>query len=344
LPQIMANSPPLSRVLFGFFLLLALSVGIAALVWPAVRAVSYAPLRDALLPDFYLNPDAAVPVRISVVLPPALETWVRTSAEEFSRENPLIQVEITALRGIDAGRRLNSMTGLPDAWIAEAEYTRTAAGGIPYQAEGTGLAGDSFVWLATTARTDLAGGLDWRGVARAAENDPLFRVALPPLNSIEGMAACYSAAAEYHDQAAPGAAQINDAGFQSWLARLRQAAPDLSRNPFDQLNSRPPQADAGFLLRTDWARLAQGAFQSQAPRYGVSFNYPFYMRSGWEELPSAEAAARRQAVEKLRNYLGSGAAQDRLAGYGLSRAGADPGGRTPDLDESAIRALQFCWR
>lgn len=341
----MTNSPPLSRVLFGLFLILTLSVGIAALVWPSLRAVSYAPVRDALLPDFYLNPEATIPVRISVVLPPSLEAWVRAAADDFTKGNPLIQVDIAAMHGIDAGTRLTSVSGLPDVWIAETEFARTTAGGIPYERQGVVLAGDSFVWLAVATRQDLSGNLDWRGAVRAAENDALFRVALPPLNSIEGMAACLSAAAEFHDQAAPTAAQINDAAFQNWLGRLRQAAPDLSRNPFDQLNSRPPQADAGFLLRSDWARLGQSAFQSQAPRFNVEFTYPYYVRSSWEGLPSErEAAARRDAAAKFRDYLTGAGAQNRLAGYGLERAEQARQNPLPEIDESTVRALQFCWR
>jgi hypothetical protein len=341
----MSNSPPLSRFLFSVFLVITLAVGIAALVWPSLRALSYAPLRDALMPDFYLDPEATIPVRITVVLPPALEAWVRTSAEEFSRENSLIHIDISTLRGIDANRRLNSMTGLPDAWIAETGFARTAAGGIPYQAEGTPLAGDSFIWLAVAARQDLSGNMDWQGVARVAENDPLFRVALPPLNSIEGMAACLSAAAEYHNQAAPTAAQINDPAFQTWLNRLRQAAPDLSRNPRDQLISRPPQVDAGLLLHSDWAQIDQSAFLSQAPRFNIQFTYPYYVRSNWEDLPSEkEAAARREAVGKFRDYLTSNGPQNRLTVYGLERADDAKKNQLPVMEEATIRALQFCWR
>lgn len=340
----MTNTPPLSRIFFGLYFLITLAVGLAALIWPSFRSVSYAPVRDALLPDYYLDPSARIPVQLTIAAAPRLEAWAKDAAAEFSHENDLVEIHITALHGADANRLLNSMTGLPDAWIAESEFARTSAGGIPYQIEGASVAQDSFLWVVSTSRRDFAEDLDWLGVAIVAGEDSQFRVALPPLNSIEGMAACYSAAAEYHRLDAPTAAQINDPGFQAWMRGLRQAAPDLSRNPRDQLASRPPQADAGLILRSDWAQIGQSALTAQPPAYNVTFHFPYYLRSNWEDLPAAEATARREAAEAFRDYLTGSEPQDRLALYGMEKAGADSGGVTPIWAESTVRAMQFCWR
>jgi hypothetical protein len=340
----MSNTPPLNRILFGLYILLTLAIGLAALIWPSVRSWTYAPLRDTLLPNFFLPTRAGQPVTLAVAVPTTLESWVKASAAEFSQQNALIQIAVTPLRGLDANRRLNTVTGLPDVWIAEADFARLAAGGIPYETQGTPLAQDTLIWVAAKSQTALAGDLGWKTVAEAASRNPQFRIAMPPLNSVEGMAACLSAAAEYHaqDQLAP--AQINDPAFRGWLKALLQAAPDLSRNPRDQLASRPPQADAGLILNSDWHQLNQGGFLFQAPSYNVAFNYPYFIRSNWQNLQPDEADAHRAAAEKFKTYLLSSGPQSRLGNYGLDRPDAHLTAPRLTMDEATIRALQFCWQ
>ncbi len=340
----MSSTPPLNRILFGFYVVLTLAVGLAALIWPSVRSWTYAPLRDALLPDFFLPTRAGQPVKLVVAAPTTLEGWVKASAAEFTQQNALIQIEVTPLRGLDANRRLNTLTGQPDVWIAEADFARLAAGGVPYETQGTPLAQDTFIWVAASSQTALAANLGWRTVAETANSNPQFRIAMPPLNSVEGMAACLLAAADYYAQDKVTPAQINDAAFRTWLKALLQAAPDLSRNPRDQLASRPPQADAGLILNSDWGQLNQGGFIHQMPAYNVAFNYPYYIRSNWQNVPSDEADAHRAAAEKFRAFLLSAGPQSRLNSSGLQRPDTRLTVPLLTIDEATIRALQFCWQ
>jgi hypothetical protein len=340
----MSNTPPLNRILFGLYVLLTLAVGLAALIWPSVRSWTYAPLRDTLLPNFFLPTRAGQPVTLAVAVPSTLERWVKDSATEFTQQNALVQIEVTPLRGLDANRRLNTVTGQPDVWIAEADFARLAAGGIPYQTQGSPLAQDTFVWVTAASQTALASDLGWKTVAAAADHNPQFRIAVPPLNSVEGMAACLSASAEYFAQDHLTPAQINDPAFRGWLKALLQAAPDLSRNPRDQLSSRPPQADAGLILNSDWHQLNQNSFLSQSPSYNVAFNYPYYIRSNWENVQPDEADAHRAAAEKFETFLLSSGPQSRLSTYGLDRPGTRLTAPLLTMDEATIRALQFCWQ
>ena len=340
----MSNTPPLNRMLFGLYVLLTLAIGTAAVIWPSVRNLAYAPVRDSLFPNVFLPTRAGMPVTLLVAAPPGLEGWVKTGAAEFSQQNTLIQVEVTPLRSADANRRLNTVTGLPDVWVAEADWARLAAGGIPYKTQGPTLAQDSFVWVAGVSQKDLAGNLSWQSVAQAAGSNLQFRIAMPPVNSLEGMAACLSAAAQYYQQDKLTAAQINDPVFRKWLKDLLQAAPDRSRNPRDQLASRPPQADAGLILASDWHQLAQSSFISQAPGYNVVFNYPYYLRSSWQDLQPDEAATRQAAAEKFRDFLLGSGPQSKLSDYGLERASTHVTGQLPPIDEPTVRALQFCWQ
>ena len=340
----MSSTPPLNRILSGFYVVLTLAIGLAALIWPSVRSWTYAPLRDALLPDFYLPTRAGQPVKLVVAAPTTLESWVKTAAAEFTQQNSLIQIEVTPLRGLDANRRLNTVTGQPDVWIAEADFARLAAGGVPYETQGAPLAQDTFIWVAASSQTALAGNLGWRTVAEAANGNPQFRIAMPPLGSLEGMAACLSAAADYYAQDRLSPAQINDAAFRSWLKALLQAAPDLSRNPRDQLASRPPQADAGLILNSDWRQLNQAGFIYQMPAYSIDFNYPYYIRSNWQNVPPDEADTRRAAAEKFKAFLLGSGPQSRLNSFGLERPDTRLTAPLLTVDEVTIRALQFCWQ
>ncbi|MBN1438106.1 MAG: substrate-binding domain-containing protein [Anaerolineales bacterium] len=340
----MNSTPRLNRFLFVAFIFLSFCVGSAALFSPQVRSLSYAPLRDSLFPNFYLNPQAGKPVTLLVAVPSALENWVKDSTADFSSQNPLITVELTVVRGVDAGRRLNVMTGIPDVWIAESDWTRTAAGGIPFETEGWVVAQDSFVWTVWSgSRADALSQLDWGSISRLAASDPQFRLAVPPEGSVEGMGGCLSAAAEYFQQSVLTADQINDASFQRWKSELLESVPDLKRNPFDQLTSRPPQADAAFLPLSDGRRLDGSAFLLQAPQSAAVLNFTFYIRSSWLEIEDWEAELQRQAAEKFRAHLLSGGVQGGLAAHGLSGPGADFPNPVRPADEHAVYALQFCW-
>lgn len=338
----MTNTPPINRILFGLYVIAILVVGVAALIWPSVRSMAYAPLRDILFPNVFLPTTASEPVALSVAAPPELEDWLKTNAASFKEQNPFIQVEVTQLRGVDADNRLNTLTGQTDVWIAEADFARTAAG-VPYEAQGVSIAQDSFLWVAVKSHQELSGNLTWASIAQAAGKNPQFRIAMPPTNSIEGMAACWSAAAEYHHSATVSAAQINDAGFRAWLKALLQAAPDRNRSARDQLATRPPQGDAGLILHGEWDLLSQELFNSQPPASNVIFNYPYTIRTNWQNLQPEEAKAHQDAAIKFRDYLLSAGPQGQLAGIGLQGAGTPTSSPLATLDEATLRALQFCW-
>jgi hypothetical protein len=340
----MSLTPPVNRVLLYVYLVIVLAVGSAAVIWPSVRSFSYAPVRDILFPNLFLPTSAGMPVTLTIAAPVGLEDWVRTSAVEFSKQNTLIQVDVTPLRGIDADRRLTNISSQPDVWIAEASFVRVLAGGIPYEQQGAPLARDSFIWVANKNQSGLTANLDWAAVAQAAAANPQFRVGLPTLNSVEGLAACWSAAASYSQQAAPGAAQISDAAFRKWLSALVLAAPDRNRTAVEQLATRPPQVDAGLIQNRELSQLSASLFISAAPKDNLVFDYPYSIRSNWQNLQPDEAAAHQSAAVKFREYLLSSGPQGRLAGYHLQTARSSDAGQAPVLDDQTVRALRFCWQ
>jgi hypothetical protein len=340
----MSTTPRLNRVLFAAFILLTLCVGSAALVWQPVREIAYAPLRDAILPNFYLNPQAGKAITLIVAVPPALSDWVRASSTDFMRLNPLVSVNVMVLRGAEAHTQLNAITGLPDVWIAESDWARTAAGGIPFDTEGAVVAQDTFIWAASAGSSvDVLSNLNWDAFARLADSDSQFRLAVPPVGSIEGMGACLSAAGEFFQQSSPTASQLNDPEFKNWLAGLMDAVPDWSRNPYDQMASRPPQADAAFLPLSDSRRLDSAVFFLQVPAYRAVLNYTYFIRSNWREIEDWEADLQRAAAENFKAYLLGGGPQGDLAGLFLERPETVFENPVRPADENAVNALQFCW-
>ena len=340
----MTNTPPLNRILFGLYVFVTLVVGVAALIWPSFRSLAYAPLRDILFPNTFLPTAASAPVTLSIAVPGALEGWVKTNSAEFMQQNQFIKIEVTQLNGQEADRKLNTLTGQTDVWIAESDFARAAAASIPYEKQGTSVAQDTFLWVAVKSQTQFANNLNWKSVAETAKSNPSFKIAMPPNNSIEGMAACWIASAEYHSTETPTAAQINDPAFRKWLAALLAAAPDRSRSPRDQLATRPPQANAGLILSSDWSQLAQNSFISQPPTRNVAFNYPYTIRSTWQNLQPEEITAHENAAKQFRAFLLTSKAQNALAAAGLQPISAQLTGQLPAMDENTIHALQFCWQ
>jgi len=103
----------------------------------------------------------------------------------------------------------------------------------------------------------------------------------------------------------------------------------------------PPQADVGLILSSDWGQLAQDTFFSQAPAYNVTFNYPYYIRTTWQNLEADEASAHQEAALKFRTFLLGASVQSELSAYGLERSNASA---LLPLNDATIRALQFCWK
>ncbi len=72
----MIATPFQNKVLFGLYTLLSAGVFIAALIFPAVRAVAYAPLRDWILPP-------PAPITLEVMYSTEKEAWLTEAAARF---------------------------------------------------------------------------------------------------------------------------------------------------------------------------------------------------------------------------------------------------------------------
>ncbi len=294
---------------------------------------------------YVLPTHQGIQATIQVAVPPTLEPWVNEAAKEFNTQNNQIQVKTTPLKGTEARSKLNfGMKDLPDVWIAEATFVRNYAGNVPYEVTGPTVAQDKLVWLAGSQRADLAANLNWRLVHDTAVKEMQFKIAMPPSNNIEAMAACMSVAAEYYGEANLEKNLANDPIFQRWFNELLEATPNRSRNPRDQLASRPSEADVGLLLNNEAYQLQQQGFIATFPTYNVLFNYPYLIRTSWPELSDDQVKAQQTVAKQFRDFLLSNAQQSKLGNHGFDNAAAKPTGEFVTIGQQTVQGLQWCWQ
>ncbi len=266
-------------------------------------------------------------VTITVAVAPELEMWAQEAARNFNATHKPTTVNVVALKGLNATQELDLSKGdaLPDAWIAEADFVRQMARGVPYEASGPSVAQAGLVWLEVAGRGKLPAPADWPTVHEAAVNNPQFRAALPsPANSVEGIAAYLSALAAFHNNPAPPPEMIN-ADFQAWMDEILVAVPEQIRAPLDQLSRTPPSVDVGLLLENELAELNLSQFNRQTPAFNVVFNFPYLIRQGRGVIADeTEAEARQQAAAQFRDFLLAAEQQSLLPNYGLHPAGSEP--------------------
>lgn len=291
-----------------------------------------------------------VSIDLTVAVAPELERWARDAANDFNTRNSQIAVQIVALKGIDASQQLDlsRADALPAVWIAEADFVRQMARGVPYDDTGASVAQDGLIWLAVAQRTGLQGNLDWETVHTAAVDaaqwqvfgagDARFDAALPsPKNSVAGLAAFLSAAASYHHQPALSPDMVADSGFLRWVNEILDAVPDKNGSPLNQLTRKPPSVDVGMILQSQLTDVNRSQFIEQVPQYPVVFTFPYLIRRGDAD---PRAADREKAAEIFRDFLLSADWQNRLPSYGLQSAGAFPPANAVVVDGTTAERLR----
>ncbi len=288
------------------------------------------------------NSSRCVATTIEVAVPPALLKWAQQAAQDFNAQGQN-QVKIRSLKGTEARRQLNLSTAhLPDAWLAEATFARQVAGNIPFPLTGATMAQDWLTWVVKPENADLAAQLNWKTVHDTAKNDGQFNIAIPAANSVECIAACLSAAAEYHGTATLDRNLITDGAFRRWFDELLEAIPDRQKNPRDQLAI---GVQVGLLLNSESTALKQQNFMTVPPIYNVVLNYPYFIRTAWPELANNEdIKAHQQVAEDFKNFLLSSTQQAKLGIYGLEQATATPNGQFIEPNEQIVEGLQWCWQ
>lgn len=288
---------------------------------------------------FTLPTRGGVNVSIEVAVTPALELWAREASVDFNARNSQIKVNVVSLKGLYASQQLDLGKGaaLPDAWIAEADFVRQMAHGVPYDSAGESVAKTGLIWLGVTGRPTSLAYPDWQTVHAASVENYQFRVAIPsPKNSVEGLAAYLSAAASFYNRPTLSVNDLNR-DFFAWMEEILVAVPNKTGDPLNQLTSTPPSVDAGIVLENDLSQVDLSRFVQQSPGYNVVFNFPYLIRRGASD---AQAADREKAAEIFRDFLLSAEQQNRLAVDGFMPAYAQPAGQIIQFDSAVAERLR----
>ncbi len=92
------NTPRINVILFVFFLILSISVFIGSLVSPTVRAYSYAPLRDLILPP-------PQPIVVKLLYSTEKEAWLKDVIAGYEATTPTFQGRPITVQTVMMGSR-----------------------------------------------------------------------------------------------------------------------------------------------------------------------------------------------------------------------------------------------
>jgi len=318
-------------------------IGLAVLALAGMFAGAYFFLGDTL--DLAgTQPPAAIRVAVA----PAMKPWVDQAAQQFNGQNPGAQVEI-----IDAGSLIpaslfsgDPQASPPAAWLAEAGFVLDLAGnsGLSFE-DPRSVAGTELAWGAFNNRLaafeEEYGELSWATVHQsAAEPDSSLKVVIAsPHNSAEGLAALISAAAAQAGSRTLTAEQARNA--EGWLTETLQ---DSARGSLT-LGPKPAEAfatrgasigDVGLLSLASWRSAGletRPDFTLGPAQYTVALDYPFAIWAGSRATPEG-----RQAAAAFRDFLLSQSAQDQLAEFHFSPAGA-ASGDSVQVEPAAVLTL-----
>jgi hypothetical protein len=269
---------------------------------------------------------------ITVAVPPILKSWVTTAANTFNQQDEKIQVNVVLSTVYDKTDKPDD--GL-DVWIVEADFTDYAVGKVPFPSDGDSVAQNSLMWVVDAELVDI----NWQTAHDMAKNDSRFNVALPPPGDVSRKAACLSAAAAYHQETNLTRELASDRKLQNWLDDIFRANPNPGKSPKEQLERRPPSVDVGLMLKHEANQLNQSNLIQLPPDYNVIVNYSYMIRTSLSESTHHQAVA-----EQFKQFLLSTTQQNQLTTIGLDSASTVPVGQPVQVNETAIRGLQWCWQ
>jgi hypothetical protein len=252
------------------------------------------------------------PLEIAVAVHPLAEDWVRSAADAFNATNPSvnarrIQITVTAIDDLvvwgTSGRPWSAQNH-PAMWIpaSSSSITYASESGLPFQMVEPSVAKTVLVWGAFTSRYNAltdegAASLDWTQIAEGAAQIRWTDIAPTssiggsitlafnnPERTMSGLAAVFSAAADFGGAAALTAAQVGQTDFRSWFQPVLESVPNfntLGASPAETLASRGTSVgDAALLPESEWLTNLRGtligsdAVQLSYPAFNFVFDFP----------------------------------------------------------------------
>lgn len=299
------------------------------------------------------------PLEIAVAVHPLAEDWVRSAADAFNATNPSVnarrvQITVTTVEDLavwGTTARPWSAQNHPVMWIPASSTSVTYAGetGLPFQIVEPSVARTVLVWGAFASRhSALTGGgassLDWTQIAEGAAQIRWRDIAPDsglsgnitlafnnPERTITGLAAVFSAAADFGSEPALTASHVSLNDFRRWFQPVIESVPNfntLGASPAETLAARGASVgEVALLPESEWLTNLRGmlvgndAVQLSYPAFNFVFDFPV---ASWIDATTPPEA--NGAVTQFAAWLTSPAQQTAAQTFGLRPAAGTPTG------------------
>ncbi len=292
------------------------------------------------------------PIEFTLVVNPLAAGWAREAVTRFNNTAPLVnatqrvQFAVTTLDDIAVWQDTPGWTAdnRPAAWLpaarAAVDYSARFTTLIPSLAR-TPLVWGAYQSRAAAATDSGARPLDWEAVQAAAAAESwsalaggnadwrFVKLAFPrPDQSMAGLAALFTAAADYANAASVTGSALRDSAFRAWLEPVIASVPNfqtLGADPAAAMARGPSTVEIALLPESLWLNNLRGLTGGEAvvfayPQFQLVLDFPL---AGWAN--AAEVTdVERAAVQVLGAWLAAPEQQAALLNHGLRPAQAEP--------------------
>ncbi len=293
------------------------------------------------------------PTEFALVVSPLAADWARDAVARFNDTAPVVnatqrvQFTVTTLDDLAVWQDAPGWTpeNRPAAWLPASSVS--VAYSPRFDALIPSLARTPLVWGAYQSRADVVTSrgerpLDWDAVQAAAAAESwaaldggraewrFVKLAFQrPDQTMSGLAALFTAAADFASAASVTGSAVRDSAFRAWLEPVIASVPSfqtLGADPAAAMARGPSTVEIALLPESLWLKNLNGLVSSEA----VAFAYPQFQfvldfpLAGWAN--AAEVTdTERAAVRALADWLAAPAQQAALPDYGLRPAHTEPG-------------------
>lgn len=292
------------------------------------------------------------PTEFTLVVSPLAADWAREAVARFNDTAPLVnatqrvQFNVSTLDDLAVWQDTIGWTpeNRPAAWLPASslsvEYSPRFTVLVP------SLARTPLVWGAYESRAAVVTGadarpLDWDAVQAAAAAESwaalaggradwrFVKLAFPrPDQTMSGLAALFTAAADYANAASVTGSAVRDSAFRAWLEPVIASVPNfqtLGADPAAAMARGPSTVEIALLPENLWLKNLNGLVGNETvvftyPQFQLVLDFPL---AGWAN--AAEVTDTEQAaVQALAAWLAAPAQQAALLSHGLRPAQAEP--------------------
>ncbi len=296
------------------------------------------------------------PTEYTLAVDPLAQSWAESAVTAFNASQPLVnghrvqfRIVVTDDLNVWQGQDVWTTTNHQDAWLAasSASVGYARANGLNLVNVSDSLARTPMVWGGYISRADLlttsgAIPLDWAQVQGAAQKMQLsnwmalggdsswgfLKLGFGQANTkIAGLAALFTAAANFNQSPDLTQTALSQQTFRTWLLPIVKSKPSFSINgdPVLAMTRGPSTIEIAMFPEAQWLLNIKGMNNQEE----VRLNYPAYQfvldfpLVRWQDDTTGDAD-RQVAVKQLADWLSTAQQQGTLPDYGLRPATTEP--------------------